>query len=159
MDDVAAQTAGSKRKRSIRFRVRKPMIGQSTVTHSASKPAALMRSADASKESNGWSCAMRAADGAAAATCSQEWLPTSGTMDAIPVAALARATARWPSLANSLSPPNGAVSTGTDSGMPRNSVLVFGSPTPVIGFGLITQRVNASRLARSVCSVPAPLSR
>jgi hypothetical protein len=43
--------------------------------------------------------------------------------------------------------------------MPKNSVPVFGSVTPLIGRGLITQRVNASRLARSVCSVPAPLSR
>ena len=77
----------------------------------------------------------------------------------MPAAALARATARWPSGANSASPPNGAVSTGTASGMPRNSVLVFGSLTPVIGRGMITQRENASRLARSVCSVPAPLSR
>ena len=77
----------------------------------------------------------------------------------MPAAALARATACWPSGANSASPPNGAVSTGTDSGMPRNSVFVLGSLTPVIGRGLITHRVNASRLARSVCSVPAPLSR
>ncbi len=77
----------------------------------------------------------------------------------MPQAALARATARWPSGANRASPPNGAVSTGTASGMPRNSVLVFGSVTPLIGRGLITQRENASRLARSVSSVPAPLSR
>ncbi len=77
----------------------------------------------------------------------------------MPQAALARATARCPSAANSASPPNGAVSTGTDSGMPRNSVFVFGSLTPLIGLGLITWRPNASRLARSVCSVPAPLSR
>jgi len=77
----------------------------------------------------------------------------------VPQAALARATARCPSCANSASPPNGAVSTGTDSGIPRNEVLVFGSLTPLIGRGLITQRVNASRFARSVCSVPAPLSR
>src|SRR3984885_9365363 len=80
-------------------------------------------------------------------------------MDAMPAAAFARATAICPSGANSASPPNGAVSTGTDSGMPRNSVFVLGSLTPVIGRGLITQRENASRLARSVCSVPAPLSR
>ena len=80
-------------------------------------------------------------------------------MDAMPALALARATARCPSCANSASPPNGAVSTGTDSGMPSSSVLSFGSVTPVIGRGRITQRENASRLARSVDSVPAPLSR
>jgi hypothetical protein len=43
--------------------------------------------------------------------------------------------------------------------MPSTSVLVSGAVTPLIGRGLITQRVNASRFARSVCSVPAPLSR
>src|ERR1700734_2834215 len=80
-------------------------------------------------------------------------------MDAMPAAALALATACWPPGSNRASPPNGAVSTGTDSGMARNSVFVVGSLTPVIGRGLITQRENASRLARSVCSVPAPLSR
>ena len=77
----------------------------------------------------------------------------------MPQAALARATARCPSGAKRASPPNGAVSTGTDSGMLSTSVLVLGSETPLIGRGLITQRENASRLARSVSSVPEPLSR
>lgn len=86
-------------------------------------------------------------------------MPTSGTIEAVPHAAFARATARWPSGANRPSPPNGAVSTGRESGMPSTWVLVSGAVTPLIGRGLITQRVNASRFARSVCSVPAPLSR
>jgi hypothetical protein len=86
-------------------------------------------------------------------------VPSSGTIETVPQAALARATARCPSAAYMPSPPNGAVMTGTASGMPRTLVLVRGVPIPGTGRGLITQRANASRLARSVCSVPAPLSR
>jgi len=64
------QIDGSRWKRPIRFRARKPTIGQSTVTHSASYPAALMRAAEKSNESYGCSCPIRAAAGAAAATSS-----------------------------------------------------------------------------------------
>jgi hypothetical protein len=38
-------------------------------------------------------------------------------------------------------------------------VSVRGALTPLIGRGPITQRPNASRFARNVCSVPAPASR
>jgi hypothetical protein len=51
------------------------------------------------------------------------------------------------------------VVTGTASGIPRIVVDVSGTLTPLIGRGLITHRPNASRFARSVDSVPAPLSR
>src|SRR5712691_9458712 len=74
----------------IALRARNPVIGQSTVTHSTSYPAALIRAAARSKESHGCSWAIRTADGAAARTSSQEKLPTSGTIDPVPQAALAR---------------------------------------------------------------------
>ena len=86
-------------------------------------------------------------------------MPTSGTIETVPQAAFARATASCPSAANMASPPNGAVRIGSASGMPRISVLIRGTLTPLIGRGLITQRPNASLLARSVDSVPAPPSR